>query len=92
MAHSKGNWEIFEDSNKQEVWANGYLICKIDSEYLGVKQAEANTKLIAAAPEMLECLNELTNCIQGMTNGRVILTVPIELSHKIGEVIKKATE
>lgn len=50
-----------------------------------------NVKPINATSELLERLNELTNCIQGMSNGRVILTIPIELSQKIGETIQKAT-
>lgn len=50
----------------------------------------ANAKLIASAPDMLDCLNEMTNYMHGLdSSGRVIFRIPQELSKKIGKTLNK---
>jgi len=42
--------------------------------------------------ELIECLKELTNHIQGVMDGKVVLMIPMGLSVRIGEVLHKIDE
>lgn len=88
---TKGQWEWeYDDLSKtglKIISGDELLVDFVGGENL--TEAEANAKLIAVAPELYQCLYELTNCIQGINNGSVILSVPIELSQKIGETLRK---
>lgn len=50
------------------------------------------TKAEIAAPEMLEVLNQLTNCIQSSNNGCTTLIVPMDLSDRIAKLLNKVTK
>jgi hypothetical protein len=58
MKHTIGNWEV---SNGRRILGDGFYV---DTEkelvaYCGSKnKAEANARLIASAPELLDCLKE----------------------------------
>jgi hypothetical protein len=100
--HTKGKWylentpdyiipkcstiEIYSSDNM-----NGW-ICKVQNNgVIGEEEGKANALLISKAPEMLEILNHLHGRIDfscdawGSNEG-------IELSNKIGQLIKSATE
>lgn len=85
--HTQGEWKIVESKYQTAIVSDNIMVASVPILH---EDKEANAKLIAAAPELLECLNKLTNCIQGTKNGSLILIVPIELSEKIGETIEKA--
>lgn len=67
LKHTKGEWEIDPDDNysitaKQAPDDGGDIICMAPLEWEdSMKRWEANAKLIAAAPELLEALNNLVN-------------------------------
>lgn len=58
--HSKGPWKVEKHNGKLEVWSNNHFIATPEHELFfsaekhGLK--EANARLIAAAPELLEML------------------------------------
>src|SRR5574343_1614379 len=64
LKHTKGEWEIDPDDNysitaKQAPDDGGDIICMAPLEWEdSMKRWEANAKLIAAAPELLEALIE----------------------------------
>ena len=93
MKHTKGEWNHRKEKDKTFIvnaphddtyeWENE--VATIHSQlHLGV--AEANAKLIAAAPELLKVLEEVED--------RVTVDLPISqrLINEIRETIKKATE
>ena len=108
MNYTKGPWMvgktncvISENDNGLELngakgqeaieYYGGNLICESVSE--------ANAKLIAAAPEMLEALKSISDLImesEGVTSfhvgGDIVLWGEFELVKKIEQAIKKATE
>ena len=62
MTHTKGPWraELTADERHGEIWAeNGQKITVLDCRYGEIGEPEANARLIAAAPELLEALDAL---------------------------------
>lgn len=63
MKHTPGPWKIETHNNKIEVWSNNQFIATPhhDLFFSAEKHGniEANAKLIASAPDMLEALNTL---------------------------------
>jgi hypothetical protein len=62
--HSKGPWKIVKFRMKREIWADEFgLTCQIPLVVDSGDQdkQEANALLIAAAPEMLDALENLEN-------------------------------
>ena len=96
--HTKGEWSRVHSKTKNgiETHINGGLgnqddICQI-SKYVGMDkdEVEANAKLIAAAPELLEAL-QIAKCILDEKIGSSTETYgDIDVS-KINKAIKKAT-
>jgi len=89
--HTKGEWKITtlmaKDKRLKCFWysiqnVTGATIADVKGRHCGIKntEAEANAKLIASAPEMLEILQA------------VLLTGVVYNRDKIIEIIKKATE
>ena len=61
--HTQGKWDILYskwDDNDIYIEGTGAVICTINGG-MGNKECEANAKLIAAAPDMLEALTLLMN-------------------------------
>ena len=86
---SKGEWKIREWNNYDIITErNGLIIsaytggCDIVEE-ISEEMAQANAKLAAAAPKMLEMLIEVSRHHQGGHS---------EIGHKIKQLIKEATE
>jgi len=62
MKHTKGNWEQSDNSQ-----GDIFIECKLDclcEVYGKGEEREANAKLIAAAPELLEQLNKIVLAIE----------------------------
>ena len=107
MKHTKGNWyyqpTIARKKNGTPLFfdiyvngVNGGIASVRKNKYIkvSIEEAEANAKLIAAAPELLESLVQLTEAIIkikaiGVKYGKQNLTVRV---NKALEAIKKATE
>ena len=82
--HTEGKWSSVERS----VIANGQVIAVTKRVIGGEKgEHEANAKLIAAAPELLEVLKELDSIMQ-----KTAIDLPIYFLVKHQNAIKKATE
>lgn len=56
---TKGKWKVAEDTFVSQVRTDIDLICVVGHEDMADTEIEANAKLIAAAPELLEALQLL---------------------------------
>jgi hypothetical protein len=90
MKHTPGLWHIIENKNENEetrpfsIWDNNLtFIARVIKEYPSVK-AEANARLIAAAPELLEA------CKAMLEWQRVFFKLDFDLERKLREAIEKA--
>ncbi len=103
MKHTQGKWEVSVNTNTDQkifVKANdgkiGSAICLLFEGNYSVKsreEAEANAKLIAAAPELLEALQKIINDANILRLGESGDTVKVMID-SINEgvrAIKKAT-
>ena len=65
MKHTQGKWEVISDPFAIRVTHRPAphtvrRICEISTQHKTVDEAEANAKLIASAPELLEALKKFT--------------------------------
>jgi len=99
---TKGVWEFSPMCGIQghclmaQVWdSNGFNLCSIDDRY-GEEEATANAKLIAAAPDLFDALDNLLflhGCEQeGIESGQPTKEQWLEAVDKGIEALKKATE
>lgn len=67
--YTKGPWLV----NKDNVTSPMGIICTVRNKNTGVlyrdDAADANAKLIAAAPELLDCLERILNASESDNNG-----------------------
>jgi len=84
---TKGKWEIFTDSIiKSEIFiiTDEMPIIRIAlNNYVNKKEAQANAKLIASAPEMFEMLNKILD--YNISND-------LTINEEINELLTKITE
>lgn len=93
--HTPGPWKIGKPN--QDTF---YVLT--ESEHIGMlptkeRNSEANAKLIAAAPEMLEALNRCVSCLEHMAKHPEYYSLQTEERSKerydmVMSAIKKATE
>ena len=91
---TKGNWNVSDDTSECYLVKSddGGLIAfvydgDIDDEAIHMDVVQANAKLIAAAPELLDALRTLVNgCLSDSESDKVVSL------RKAKEAIKKATE
>lgn len=97
--HTKGKWRAISSYNDQKVLVTNeknYLLAhcyahvrETGNQPLSLEEAEANAKLISAAPELLEALNNLVNSCE--YHGKRRIPDMKHIADAI-EAIKKATE
>ena len=91
---TEGDWNVSDDTSECYLVKSddGGLIAfvydgDIDDEAIHMDVVQANAKLIAAAPELLDALRTLVNgCLSDSESDKVVSL------RKAKEVIKKATE
>ena len=87
---TKGEWKskgynVYSDNDKNVEFIHGNVICYAPEHlYRSMDNWQANAKLIACAPEMLEMLKELKNRFEHFVDEVSVL--------EIEQLIKKATE
>jgi hypothetical protein len=76
--HTQGNWTAKGNANNRYVRAhkNGFCIAEVSTpnevgDYLTDDEAEANAKLIASAPELLQMVYDLMKCVQRLSEDGV---------------------
>jgi K+/H+ antiporter YhaU regulatory subunit KhtT len=105
MKHTQGEWylphnykmeqpSVVKSPDTGRWWAiicSGYsnMICKVFGD--SKEEAEANAKLIAAAPDLLEALENLIDPMTGLVADHVAHYIGSEKAHKIEQAIEKAT-
>lgn len=71
--HTQGKWLLSNnhDNNEQVIRSNGNIICNMDVDRhkscVNDKESEANAKLIAAAPELLQMVYDLKQCVKRLS-------------------------
>ena len=86
--HTKGNWII--RGGYIGIYGTETIIAEINDFKIPNEQFEANAKLIVAAPEMLEALNESLRALQ---SANIILNGRFNFEEsQVLKAIKKATE
>lgn len=93
MKHTKGEWEVVYTPDEVYVMdEENNIICKMQKNDI----TEANTRLIAAAPELLEALIQLNEGFKrewGIENNSERVSGNIDYWNKLASgVIKKATQ
>ena len=81
--HTKGEWIFVSDGTSFCVFTRYELICRTHNNQ-NISKAQANVKLIAAAPDLLEALIDL---YESLPDGYEAECLP-----KVRESIKKATK
>lgn len=63
MTHTPGPWEVGSFSSVNAISDTNvkFRIADATNEYIGIDQSDANARLIAAAPELLEALEEIVS-------------------------------
>jgi len=97
MKHTKGNWKVeyIVEVLPASIMSGKKEICDLTTTRVKFEEKEANAKLIAAAPDLLEALQEITNMyINLIDSGDCGFWNPREDNEVIKAVkaIKKATE
>lgn len=68
--HTPGPWdaglERMGDPDKRKIWATSLQVASAASMWISQEVQEANARLIAAAPEMLEALKEAKEFIENL--------------------------
>lgn len=85
---TKGEWEVTDkkNSNLKNVYSPNHSNWSIAEDML-----EADAKLIAAAPEMLQMVIEM-KAVMNQLSGRMGEQMEIEVNKRLDSVIEKATK
>ena len=84
MKHTQGKWEVESAGKILAIATSEQLIAIIENKNTDNKEAIANAKLIASAPEMLEALIKINNAGLGGYGMDVV--------NAVKNAIKQATE
>ena len=81
MKHTKGQWQVDSCNVRTTILSNEKQVCNL---FNVAEETEANAKLIAAAPELLETLSQVEAVIRYNDDVSYMLST-------IQKVIEKAT-
>ena len=84
--HTQGGWKAETTPSGIDIWGNNQCICIIDTS----AEQEANAKLIAAAPELLEAIKYYFSVLKE-ANGKSWNDKPDHVLSKMIKAVKKAT-
>ena len=91
--HTQGEWSVSKTVNDYAIHTEGspkdIALVYEYSRAIPKEEAEANAKLIAAAPDLLQSLRQFIHSVQheGVINGRVVCAV-----RNAEDIIRKATQ
>ena len=73
---TKGEWKILQGNSQRDVFESGRLLATaynntVSKQNICLEEAIANAKLIAAAPDMFNALEELLAQIKQFTDGNI---------------------
>ena len=98
--HTPGPWQAVHEGHRLSVWAEGYGFIhthEVPHVNTGATEtANANARLIAAAPELLEALEEVRELIEGYVDvkdgdyGKPVANKAMQATQLIDEAIAKA--
>ena len=94
MAHTKGEWSIWDSETNPDyphitISAKGTpKIAKVIYNFVSTNEQKANAKLIAASPDMLKALKSAENAMSYFTSDKEVMKSYIAVT----SAIKKATE
>lgn len=94
--HTQGEWNAVEYAGfwiikTENYYDSGYDV--LSCEEVGEREAEANAKLIAAAPDLLEALQKIDSYFfDSEGKDQYLSKKQLDILETIKEVIKKATE
>lgn len=72
MSHTPGPWLFCDDSGPhRNIWAEARMIARVDGDEVDCEAADANARLIASAPELLQALE------------RAVALIAWELKHDV---------
>lgn len=93
--HTQGNWKVMPivHGASHSIVSNrefaSTLIAKVGHDDISDEEAEANAKLIASAPMLLQALEAVLNNVDG--NGNISLSANGKVIAEIKAAIEKAT-
>ncbi len=87
VSHTPGPWDWKEDS-VSVFSTRGFKICDSSWAKISVSEAEANARLIAAAPKLLETLVKVMDAIE--KGGVSYATIPADLRIETRSLIDSA--
>ncbi len=96
--HTEGKWVISHGANFTPSIGSAELhqpiahLCKMTDAKTFCEEAEANAKLMAAAPEMLTALIKAQNLLAGIAEFRTLTPAENDLHDNLVAVITKATK
>jgi hypothetical protein len=96
--HTEGKWVISHGANYTPSIGSAVLhqpiahLCNMTDTKKFCEEAEANAKLIAAAPEMLTALIKAQNLLAGKTEFRPLTPAENDLYENLVSVISQATK
>jgi len=99
MKHTQGEWkeQSFDFDNHTKIWitdSHNVQICYLNRFGNGMnflKRQEANAKLIASAPEMLEALHDISVNLRAIMDGAPSIAIGSSLD-KVNRALKKASD
>ena len=98
MNYTKGPWSISRRSKSTElkdifISAGGEYVARVVVPYTSksIEEYEANARLIAAAPDLLEVLQDIIECRDALLNNRELPMTTEQWEAKCFATIAKAT-
>lgn len=94
MSHTPGPWMVKHAGNQDEIWSDRGIVAELSLYPQGSRAVGANSRLIAAAPDLLEALNiakeELCRCADKF--GCTMDDSMFPVLRRVNEAIAKALE